>query len=49
MDTKTIAIIDDDVSIGDMLEETLRQEGYRTLRAWSGTEALYLLSQITRI
>ena len=40
MDTKTIAIIDDDVSIGDMLEE-----GYRTLRAWSGTEALYLLSQ----
>ena len=45
MDTKTIAIIDDDVSIGDMLEETLRQEGYRTLRAWSGTEALYLLSQ----
>ena len=45
MDTKTIAIIDDDVSIGDMLEETLRQDGYRTLRARSGTEALYLLSQ----
>ncbi|HCT90319.1 MAG TPA: DNA-binding response regulator [Lachnospiraceae bacterium] len=45
MDTKTIAIIDDDVSIGDMLEETLHKEGYRTLRAWSGTEALYLLSQ----
>lgn len=33
MDTKTIAIIDDDVSIGDMLEETLQQEGYRTMRA----------------
>lgn len=45
MDTKTIAIIDDDVSIGDMLEETFHKEGYRTLRAWSGTEALYLLSQ----
>lgn len=45
MDIKTIAVIDDDVPIGDMLEETLRREGYRTLRAWSGTEALYLLSQ----
>jgi DNA-binding response OmpR family regulator len=44
MDTKTIAVIDDDISIGDMLEETLQKEGYRTLRAWSGTEALYLLS-----
>ncbi len=39
-----IAIIDDDVYIGDMLEEALRKEGYETLRAYSGTEALMLLS-----
>lgn len=42
---KTIAVIDDDASIGDLLEEALAQEGYRVLRAYSGTEALYLLSQ----
>lgn len=41
---KTIAIIDDDIHIGNMLEETLRNEGYATLRAYSGTEALLLLS-----
>ncbi len=42
---KTIVIIDDDVHIGDMLTEVLTQEGYAVLRAYSGTEALYLLSQ----
>ncbi len=42
---KTIAIIDDDVYIGDMLREVLTQEGYSVLQAYSGTEALYLLSQ----
>lgn len=42
---KTIAIIDDDIYIGDMLEEVLKREGYRVLRAYSGTEALYLLSE----
>lgn len=41
----TIAIIDDDIHIGDMLTEVLTQEGYAVLRAYSGTEALYLLSQ----
>ena len=45
---KTIAIIDDDIHIGDMLTEVLAQEGYVVLRAYSGTEALYLLSQIKR-
>ncbi len=40
---KTIAIIDDDIYIGDMLEDLLHREGYATLRAYSGTEALYLL------
>ena len=42
---KTIAIIDDDIYIGDMLTEVLTQEGYGVLRAYSGTEALYLLSE----
>jgi len=42
---KTIAIIDDDIHIGDMLTEVLTQAGYSVLRAYSGTEALYLLSQ----
>lgn len=41
---KTIAIIDDDIYIGDMLTEVLTQEGYDVLRAYSGTEAIYLLS-----
>ena len=42
---KTIAIIDDDAAIGDMLQEVLQAEGYGVLRAYSGTEALYLLSE----
>ncbi len=42
---KTIAIIDDDVHIGDILAEVLKREGYGVLRAYSGTEALFLLSQ----
>ena len=42
---KTIAIIDDDIPIGDMLAEILTKEVYAVLRAYSGTEALYLLSQ----
>ena len=41
---KTIAIIDDDFHIGDMLTEVLTREEYSVLRAYSGTEALYLLS-----
>jgi len=40
-----IAIIDDDVYIGDLLAEILQREGYQILRAYSGTEALYLLQQ----
>ena len=44
---KTIAIIDDDIHIGNMLEEVLTKEGYGVLRAYSGTEALLLLSQKT--
>lgn len=40
----TILIVDDDVYIGDMLEEILTKEGYRAARAYSGTEALMYLS-----
>ena len=42
---KTILIIDDDMHIGNMLEEALSREGYRVLRAYSGTESLLLLSR----
>ena len=42
---KTIAIIDDDLYIGDMLTEVLSKEGFSVLRAYSGTEALYLLKE----
>lgn len=41
---KTILIVDDDVYIGDMLEELLGKENYVTARAYSGTEALMYLS-----
>ena len=40
---KKILVVDDDVSIGNMLEEMLIKEGYTVLRAYSGTEALLLL------
>ena len=42
-----IAVIEDDPSIGDLLDEALRAEGYLVLRAYSGTEARYLLAQHT--
>lgn len=42
---KTIAIIDDDVYIGDLLQEILTRENYSVLRAYSGTEALLLLKE----
>lgn len=42
---KHILIVDDDAAIGDVLEEILMKEGYAVLRAYSGTEALYVLSQ----
>lgn len=41
---RTIAIVDDDIHIGNMVEEVLKGEGYHVLRAYSGTEALLLLS-----
>lgn len=44
---KNILIIDDDIHIGNMLEEVLGKEGYSTARAFSGTEALLYLSSNT--
>lgn len=41
---KNILIIDDDIHIGNVLEETLAKEGYSVIRAYSGTEALLVLS-----
>lgn len=41
---KKILIVDDDVYIGDMLEEMLFKEGYGVLRAYSGSEAALVLS-----
>ena len=40
---KHILVIDDDVHIGNMLEETLEREGYQVSHACSGTEALLVL------
>lgn len=42
---KNLLVIDDDIHIGNMLEETLLKEGYGVLRAYSGTEALLLLEK----
>lgn len=43
---KTIMIVDDDLSIGNLLEETLVGDGYQVTRAYSGTEALLTLTMI---
>ncbi|MCR5719402.1 MAG: response regulator transcription factor [Lachnospiraceae bacterium] len=44
---KTIMIVDDDIDIGNMLEELLKLEGYDVCRAYSGTEALMLAEKKT--
>lgn len=41
---KKILITDDDIHIVNMTEEVLRKAGYDVLRAYSGTEALLVLS-----
>lgn len=43
---KHILIIDDDIHIGNVLEEALTKAGYRVSRAYSGTEALLVLSGV---
>lgn len=40
---RTILVVDDDVEIGNMLQELFAREGYTVLRAYSGTEALLML------
>lgn len=42
---KNILIIDDDLYIGNVLDEMLTNEGYGVFRAYSGTEAVLVLSQ----
>lgn len=42
---KQILIVDDDIHIGDMLEEVLKKEGYGVWRAYSGTEAVLVLEK----
>ena len=42
--TKNILIVEDDIHIGNALEETLTGEGYGVLRAYSGTEAVLVLT-----
>lgn len=39
---KHIAIVDDDIYIGDMLQEVLERAGYAVSRAYSGSEAVLL-------
>lgn len=41
---KKIFVIDDDIYIGDLLEDSLTGAGYSVKRAYSGTEAQLLLS-----
>ena len=42
---QTILLLDDDETIGDLEQEVLTRAGYRTLRAYAGTEALLLLKE----
>ena len=42
---KQLLIVDDDLHIGNLLEEVLTKEGYGVSRAYSGTEAVLFLSQ----
>ena len=40
---KNIMIVDDDIYIGNLIEEALIKNGYKALRAYSGTEAFLML------
>ena len=42
---KTIAIVEDDIYIAGMLAELLGANGYRTVRAATGTEALLRIEE----
>lgn len=45
MSNYKILIVEDDVNIGNMLQEALELESYSVTRAYSGTEALMLLEK----
>ena len=45
MNDYRIMIVEDDVNIGNMLQEALELESYTVSRAYSGTEALMLLEK----
>ena len=40
-----ILVVDDDIYIGNLLQEALESEGYRVSRAYSGTEAVLALER----
>lgn len=42
---KTILVVDDDPTIGDLIQEVLEGAGYGVQRAYSGTEALLVLER----
>lgn len=42
---RTILVVEDDGYIGNVMEELLTREGYRVIRAYSGTEALLVLDR----
>ncbi|MCR5339490.1 MAG: response regulator transcription factor [Lachnospiraceae bacterium] len=44
---KSIMVIDDDIYINKLLEESLVSEGYSVTKAFSGTEAQKILSKVT--
>ena len=45
--SKQVLIVDDDMNIGNMLEDALSREDYQIIRAYSGTEALMVLDKET--
>ena len=45
----TILIVEDETDINNLLARLLEAEGFETVQAYSGTEAIRLLNQRTRI
>lgn len=45
MNNNRVLIVEDDLSVGNMLQEALEMEGYEVMRAYSGTEAFMILER----
>ncbi|MBE5845649.1 MAG: response regulator transcription factor [Butyrivibrio sp.] len=45
MNDYSLLIVEDDINVGNMLQEALEFEGYNVTRAYSGTEALMVLEK----